>query len=76
MLNIFKDCIGLKSVTLPNSVTTIGYDAFSGCTGLKKITSYIQEPFKTGDYCWDLVNKSIPLYVPAGTKEKYQYEHH
>ena len=32
----------------------------------------MQEPFQTGYYCWDFVNKSIPLYVPAGTKEKYQ----
>jgi len=53
-------------------VTSIGDFAFSGCSGLKEITSYIQEPFQTGDYCWNLVNKSIPLYVPAGTKEKYQ----
>jgi len=45
---------------------------FGWCTGLKEITSYIQEPFQTGYYCWDLVNKSIPLYVPASTKEKYQ----
>ena len=32
----------------------------------------MQEPFQTGYYCWDFVNKSIPLYVPASTKEKYQ----
>ena len=68
----FLYCSGLTSVTIPNSVTSIGQSAFYGCRGLKEITSYIQKPFKTGDYCWDLVNKSIPLYVPAGTKEKYQ----
>ena len=32
----------------------------------------MQELFQTGYYCWDFVNKSIPLYVPASTKEKYQ----
>ena len=68
----FAYCSGLTSVTIPNSVTAIGNSAFRGCSGLKEITSYIQEPFKTGDNCWDSVNKSIPLYVPAGTKEKYQ----
>ena len=68
----FYYCIGLKSVTLPNSVTNIGYDAFSGCTGLKKLTSYIQKPFYIYNNCWKGVNKSIPLYVPARTKEKYQ----
>ena len=71
-ISAFAYCSGLTSVTIPNSVTSIGDYAFSGCSGLKEITSYIQEPFKTGDYCWDSVNKSIPLYVPAGTKEKYQ----
>ena len=62
----------ITDLVIPNSVTSIGSMAFYGCSGLKEITSYIQKPFKTGDYCWDLVNKSIPLYVPAGTKEKYQ----
>ena len=26
----FYDCSGLTSITIPNSVTSIGYDAFSG----------------------------------------------
>ena len=68
----FYDCSGLTSIEIPSSVTYIGSRAFYACSSLKEITSYIQEPFQTGDYCWDLVNKSIPLYVPAGSKEKYQ----
>ncbi|MCH5176351.1 MAG: leucine-rich repeat protein [Prevotellaceae bacterium] len=27
----FQNCSGLTSVTIPNSVTSIGYGAFSGC---------------------------------------------
>ena len=34
----FYDCSGLTSITIPNSVTSIGYQAFQGCTGLISIT--------------------------------------
>ena len=34
----FYDCIGLKSVTIPNSVTSIGNEAFKGCSGLTSVT--------------------------------------
>ena len=35
--NAFDGCIGLTSVTIPSSVTSIG-SAFSGCTGLTSVT--------------------------------------
>lgn len=66
----FGGCIGLTSITIPNSVTNLGHEAFSGCKGLTEIISMIKEPFAV--YCWYGVNKDIPLYVPAGTKAKYQ----
>ena len=53
-------------------MTSIYDEVFSGCSGLKEITSYIQEPFAINEGCWYGVNKSIPLYVPVDTKEKYQ----
>ena len=33
----FNDCTSLKSVIIPDSITSIGSGAFSGCTGLKRV---------------------------------------
>jgi len=33
----FRDCVGLKTVTIPNSVTAIEDYAFLGCTGLTQV---------------------------------------
>ena len=32
-----RGCTSLTSVTIPNSVTTIGSEAFNGCTNLQKV---------------------------------------
>ena len=34
----FRNCTGLTSITIPNSVTSIGESAFSGCSPLESIT--------------------------------------
>lgn len=34
----FRDCIGLKSVAIPSSVTFIGIEAFEGCSCLTSVT--------------------------------------
>ena len=34
----FRQCTGMISIDIPNSVTTIGGLAFSGCTGLTEVT--------------------------------------
>lgn len=36
--NVFSFCSGLKSITLPNNITSIGKAAFWGCSGLTNLT--------------------------------------
>lgn len=41
----FGNCVGIKSIEIPNTVTEIGFDAFYGCSGLTtiKIPSSVSE---------------------------------
>ena len=66
----FLHCSGLTSVTIGSGVTKMEYGVFNYCSGLKKIISYIKEPFEIDS--WTDVPRYIPLYVPAGTIEKYR----
>ena len=74
----FNYCTGLTSVTIPNSVTSIGMGAFYCCTGLTSVISLIEEPFEINEYTfYNRVEDhneftTATLYVPAGTKEKYE----
>ncbi len=64
----FKKCSFLTSVTIPNSVTTIGRSAFECCSGLtsviipNSVTSIGDYAF---DYCSGLTSVTIPNSVTA-----------
>ena len=49
--NAFCGCESLQSVTIPNSVTSIGYEAFSGCESLQSVT-IPNSVTKIGDYAF------------------------
>ncbi len=62
----FRDCYGLTSVTIPNTVGIISYDAFNGCSGITSV-SIPNSVVRIGNYafngCSSLTSVSIPNSV-------------
>ncbi len=69
----FYGCSGLTSITIPNSVTSIGKNAFSGYSGLQSVYSKIENVFAIdwSTFSTDTYSKA-KLYVPIGKKSAYQ----
>ena len=58
----FYNCTGLTSVTIPDSVTSIGSNAFYGCTGLTSVT--IGNGVKSiGYYAFECCNNLQDIYI-------------
>ena len=73
MPNIFNGCSGLTSVTIGNSVTSIGSYAFYGCIGLTSVISKMEKPCSIDYNCFhNDVFHNTTLYVPKGTTDKYK----
>ncbi len=68
----FDGCSSLTSVTIPEGVTSIGEWAFSSCSALTSITCEAATPPTVGQFAFDGVSKSIPVYVPCGCVGAYK----
>ena len=67
----FYGCSSLTDITIPEGVMSIGVGAFYGCSSLTAITCNAITPPTIGG-TFNEVDKSIPLYVPAGSVEAYK----
>ena len=74
---VFDRCKSLSSVTIGNAVESIGKHAFWYCTNLKEFISLTSTPpvvveDENGATFADVDLSKATLYVPQGSKEKYE----
>ena len=61
--DVFKNCIGLTSVTIGNGVISIGYGAFKGCSGLTNVI-IPDSVTSIGKYAFDGCNGLTNITIP------------
>ncbi len=69
--NAFWQCTQLSTINIPSTVTSIEEYAFEECNNLANVYSYISTPFDINENVFTTY-ETTTLYVPAGTKAKYQ----
>ncbi|MBR6171425.1 MAG: C10 family peptidase [Bacteroidaceae bacterium] len=82
--NAFEACNKITQIVLPSTVTSIGYNAFYNTGDLSVLISHIQDPFEIGEEMFmyqyfdmatewkSILPSAATLYVPVGTKYKYE----
>ena len=68
----FENCTELKSIVIPASVKWMSFRAFAECNNLSTVVSMITEPFVIDDRTFSEQTYQSVLYVPEGTKAKYE----
>lgn len=71
-INAFSGCIYLENLTLSSSLQEIGDTGFAFCNKLNSIIVNAIVPPIIQAKTFSEVNRSIPLYVPAGSLTAYQ----
>ena len=67
----FSDCHSLTSVTIPDSVTSIGYGAFAGSNALRQVKSLALVPPTLNNQSCFTVYDQARLVVPQDALEAY-----
>lgn len=71
----FYGCTNLRNITLP-STTLHMYNSLWSCANIEYIRTYAVNPPDCTGYCFRNINKSIPIYVPAGSGSLYRSAEH
>ena len=66
-------CTGLKNITIPSNIKTIGSTAFRGCTNLSSVTYETTALTSIGTYAFYSDYALIDLNVPDTVKSIGQY---
>lgn len=67
----FASITSIEQITLPASLTSIGSQAFNGCTSLKTVLARMEPPFTLTADAFSNISNYCGLHVPEGTKTSY-----
>ena len=71
--SVFANNTALTTVKIPNSIQSIGSNAFAGCTSISKFTTESATPLTINEGCFDAMTQLFAtLYVPAGAVSAYK----
>ena len=68
----FENNSMLTSISLPSSITDIGYYAFSGCSSLTSVSCYATVPPTLGTNVFNGIKEQLVVFVPATSIDLYQ----
>ncbi|WP_158611098.1 leucine-rich repeat domain-containing protein [Prevotella sp. OH937_COT-195] len=69
----FENCKSLETITFPISTLYFEKETFTGCENVKEVYLYDDNPRGvTGNDPFELIGQKAILFVPYGTRDKYQ----